>query len=149
MRLSIRPVWHCLLAGFVLPISAAAAKPTRGTLEVKIRGFEHDRGQVVAKLFRRGDGAPKGPGYRKLMQPIQKRRATLLFRDLAYGSYAVFLFHDENANGTVDHNILGLPKEPLGFSGGFEMSLLHGVPNFDDLKFEFSRKKSSIVITVE
>lgn len=149
MQTAMKRIWLSLLCGLLLPPDPIAAKPTRGTLTVVASGFEHDRGQVVAKLFRRGDGAPKGPGYRKLVQRIQKRRATLLFRDLAYGSYAVFLFHDENTNGTLDHNLLGLPKEPLGFSGGFKMSLLHGIPDFDDLRFEFTRKANAIAITVE
>jgi uncharacterized protein (DUF2141 family) len=149
MRISMKPIWLSLLGGLLLPLDQVAAKPAHGILQVQVSGFEHERGQVVAKLFRRGDGAPKGPGFRKLVQRIQKRRAVLVFRDLAYDSYAVFLFHDENANGKVDHNVLGLPKEPLGFSGGFRMSLLSGVPDFEDLKFEFTRKTGAIAITVE
>jgi uncharacterized protein (DUF2141 family) len=116
---------------------------------VNVSGFEHNRGHVIAKLFRRGDDVPKGAGYRRLVRPIQKRRATLAFSNLSHGSYALFLFHDENDNGTVDHNLLGFPSEPLGFSGGFKVSIVSGMPDFDDLRFEFSAKSPPLRITVE
>lgn len=78
-----------------------------------------------------------------------ERRAKLAFPDLPHGTYALFLFHDENDNGTVDHNLLGIPTEPLGFSGGFKVSLFSGVPDFDDLKFEFTAKSRPLAIVVE
>jgi len=137
-----------LLASSVYAESLSAGT-SRSALEVEVTGFEHDRGRVVAKLFRRGDGAPKGPGYKRLVQGIHKRRAKLAFRDVPHGTYALFLFHDENDNGTVDHNLLGIPAEPLGFSGGFKLSLFSGVPDFDDLKFEFSAKSRPLSIVVE
>ncbi len=32
------------------------------------------------------------------------------------GAYGLALYHDENANGKIDRNILGIPKEGFGFS---------------------------------
>jgi len=32
------------------------------------------------------------------------------------GQYAIKVFHDENANGELDINFLGIPKESYGFS---------------------------------
>ncbi|HEU5076347.1 MAG TPA: DUF2141 domain-containing protein, partial [Polyangiaceae bacterium] len=144
-----RGLVFALLLASVCGAGLVFAKPARGTLEVSVSGFEHDRGHVVAKLFRRGDAAPKGRGYKKVVSGIRERRAKLAFPEIAYGSYAVFLFHDENGNGTVDHNLLGIPTEPLGFSGGFRVSLFSGVPDFDDLKFEFTAKSRALAIVVE
>lgn len=44
---------------------------------------------------------------------------------------------------------VGIPTEPLGFSGGFKVSLFSGVPDFDDLKFEFTAKSRPLAIVVE
>ena len=33
------------------------------------------------------------------------------------GSYAIGVIHDENNNGELDYNFLGIPKEGYGFSG--------------------------------
>jgi uncharacterized protein (DUF2141 family) len=35
----------------------------------------------------------------------------------AAGSYGLVLYHDANANGKIDRNALGIPKEGFGFSG--------------------------------
>jgi len=150
-------VW-CRRGGMPLVLLGSLAGPCAGdfvaaaarrTLELNVSGFEHDQGHVVAKLFRRGDGAPKGPGYKKLVRNIHDRRASIAFPDVPYGTYAVFLFHDENGNGTVDHNMLGIPTEPLGFSNGFKVSLFSGVPDFDDLKFEFTLNSRPLAIVVD
>ncbi|MDO6432821.1 DUF2141 domain-containing protein [Flavitalea sp. BT771] len=37
--------------------------------------------------------------------------------ELPAGRYAIALFLDENGNGQIDKNILGIPKERYGFSG--------------------------------
>lgn len=53
------------------------------------------------------------------------------FTDLPAGSYAVKLFQDENQNGQIDKNGMGIPTEPYGFSnngGSF------GPPSFNDAK---------------
>lgn len=36
--------------------------------------------------------------------------------DIDPGTYAVAVFHDENNNGTLDQNALGIPTEPYCFS---------------------------------
>ena len=38
------------------------------------------------------------------------------FAELAEGKYAVAVFHDENKNGILDKNYLGIPTEAYGFS---------------------------------
>ena len=38
------------------------------------------------------------------------------FADLPSGTYAVSVMHDENGNGSLDSNFLGMPVEGYGFS---------------------------------
>lgn len=35
------------------------------------------------------------------------------------GEYALLVFRDQNGNGRLDRNFLGIPREPLGFSEGY------------------------------
>ncbi len=39
------------------------------------------------------------------------------------GSYALALYHDANANGKLDRNAIGIPKEGFGFSGNPKIQL--------------------------
>ena len=45
------------------------------------------------------------------------------------GRYAAIAFHDENGNGKLDKNFLGVPTEPYGFSNDAQGFL--GPPTFD------------------
>ncbi len=120
-----------------------------GSLVVQADGFVHDNGQAVARLFRRKDQVPTGKPYRIVPGNISAGRATLIFKDLPYGSYALVVVHDENANGRVDHNLFNIPSEKLGFSNGFSVSLFSGVPDFNDLRFSFNPTDGPLKITVE
>ena len=68
---------------------------------------------------------------------IIDRKTTFVLKDIPYGYYAAIMFHDENDNGELDHGIL-FPKEPLGFSNGWKLSLFSGMPTFAKLKFEYT-----------
>jgi len=41
------------------------------------------------------------------------------FEGVPSGEYALLAYLDENANGRIDRNFIGIPREPLGFSNGY------------------------------
>lgn len=60
--------------------------------------------------------------------------AELLLEGLPSGTYALALFHDENRNGKLDKNFLGIPKEPIAFSNARLRTF--GPPKFEDCRFD-------------
>ena len=56
------------------------------------------------------------------------------------GTYAFVAFIDENNNGVMDKNRLGIPKEPIGFSVS-KMGLL-GPPSFKKASYQIPGTKS-------
>jgi outer membrane protein len=40
--------------------------------------------------------------------------------DVPPGDYALVVHHDENGNRRIDRNFVGIPREPLGFSNGYQ-----------------------------
>ena len=127
------------------PPSADAPKED---LVVHASGFTHDRGQAIASLFRDGDDV-FGEPYARVVARVVERKATLVFPRLYHGSYAVIVFHDENGNHDLDHNFLRFPAEPLGYSNGFKLSLLSGLPNFEKLRFAFDAGAQPAEISVK
>lgn len=111
-----------------------AAAPSAVDLRIDAIGFRRPRGHAEAKLFRKGENVLREP-WKRLRALPQDGRASFAFSDLPSGEYAVVVFHDENDNGKIDHNFLGLPSEPLGFSNGFVPGLIAGMPSFEKLKF--------------
>jgi uncharacterized protein (DUF2141 family) len=51
------------------------------------------------------------------------------FVGVASERYAVSVFHDENSNGKLDRNLLGIPREGVGASN-------NAVGHFGPLKFD-------------
>ena len=56
------------------------------------------------------------------------------------GTYAFVAFIDENNNGVMDKNRLGIPKEPIGFSVS-KMGLF-GPPSFKKASYQIPSTKS-------
>jgi len=139
-----------ILSTLSLWVQAAVANETSGDLKLSVSGFSNDRGQVIANLFRQGDDVMKiDKAYSQARETISGNRAQLAFRNLKYGKYAVSVFHDENGNGTLDHNFLHFPAEPLGFSNDFHLGIFSGLPSFEKLQFDFAPGAETISILVK
>ncbi|HEY0821064.1 MAG TPA: DUF2141 domain-containing protein [Rhizobacter sp.] len=59
---------------------------------------------------------------------VAPEKTVLVFSNLAPGRYALSGYHDENGNGKLDTNVLGMPTERYGFTGSGGMM---GPPSFD------------------
>jgi uncharacterized protein (DUF2141 family) len=115
--------------------TSAAQESAHSELVVTAAGFKSSEGQAVAKLFLTGENV-RGRGHCEATASIHDGKAEFHFGGLADGPYAVVVFHDLNGNGTIDHGPFG-PAEPLGFSGGYTMSIVNGPPTFEKLRFDF------------
>jgi uncharacterized protein (DUF2141 family) len=124
-----------LLAECVL---AQTQAPHAGTIRVGIGGLRNDRGQVVCELFSSPDGFPtqSEKAVARLNSAILDKKAACEFTGLAPGTYAVSVFHDENSNGKLDRNFMGIPREGVGASNGAKGHFRP--PKFNDAEFNFS-----------
>lgn len=65
--------------------------------------------------------------------------------DLPAGAYAVRVMHDENGNGKLDTNILGIPTEGYGFSNNLKVMR---VVRFDEARFELGSAGTTVVVNL-
>ena len=140
-------VKHYLFGALSIALIGTAAAED-GALTIQASGFKHGNGQAVAKLFQPGDDV-LGRGRQQVSAAISNGQAVLEFAGLPTGRYAVVVFHDENGNGVIDHNVLRLPSEPLGFSNGFILGLVSGLPSFDKLAFQHASVPQTLEIVVK
>jgi uncharacterized protein (DUF2141 family) len=114
--------------------ASEAAGDTGVTLAVHASALRSQKGALVCRLFASGDGFPARPTYKAARRvTILGTEATCEFRDVRPGVYAVALFHDENGNGKLDTNFLGLPSEGVGTSNNKRP--LVGPPSWGGSKF--------------
>lgn len=77
---------------------------------------------------------------------IENRKAEYTFEELPFGEYAIKLFHDENMDGELDTNFLGIPTEDYGFSNNVRGTF--GPADYDDAKFLFEQTEMTMNISV-
>ena len=136
----------CLLAAFTLTSLAAAAEPD-GTLRVEVQNIENDKGNIGCSLYSKEDGFPSDSD--KALQSVtvkpSDRKATCVFKGVKAGTYAVSVMHDVDADGELDSNFVGRPKEPWAVSNNVPAERF-GPPKFKPATFKFDGTTSTIKV---
>ena len=109
---------------------SAAQTPGKASITVKIAGIRGTQGKILLALR-------SGPG--KIVQgqtaeiDTKTMTAQAVFADVTPGTYDIAIIHDENGNGKLDFNEVGMPVEGYGHSNNPERRA--GEPSFDETKF--------------
>ncbi len=121
---------------------------TTASLTIRVTGLRSDQGQVMLSLHNQDKGFPGGkPAVRQQVLPIRQGVATVTLGDLPPGRYAVAVIHDENGNGKMDTNWMGLPKEGWGASRDPRPSMRG--PRYDESAFELKAPTQEVSLSVK
>ncbi len=140
----------CAVLGFASSFPAMAfAQSSCAGIHVQILDIRNSDGAVACALFEAPEGFPKK--FLKfatniMMIKIQDTQARCNFLDIAPGTYALAVIHDENMNGELDTNWLGVPKEGYGFSSDAEASM--SAPSFEAASFQYDGQELDLTITL-
>ena len=101
-------------------------------IRVPIVGIRSGEGTIFVALYQRD--AWLEPHRFVTYRKVQAHRGSVYasFHGVKPGQYGIAVFHDENENGRVDTNVLGLPKEGYGFS----RITPRRKPRFDEVAFD-------------
>ena len=146
------------LAAFILA-SLLAGPALAAELRLTITGIRSDDGEILVALY----DNPKG--YESALANAAKRgimpdsgrligtsiRAvagsqSTVFTQLPPGRYALLVIHDENDNGRLDENAMGVPTEGYGFGNDAQGFL--GAPSFDAAAIAIGDADVSTAITL-
>lgn len=115
---------------------AAACGQAADEIVVRVSNLRSDAGNVVAVLY--GNDPPnflkRGTKLEKFWLPAAEGTVDVCLTTPEPGTYAVAVYHDENANVKFDKNWFGLPIEGYGISNNPTIFL--GPPDFEEAKFE-------------
>jgi uncharacterized protein (DUF2141 family) len=145
--------------GPLLPIILSAVPALAAELRLTITGVHSDKGELLIGLYDNPDGfkssiahaATRGllPDSGRLIgTAIRAQRGTqsTVFTQLPPGKYAVIVIHDENDNGRMDENSLGVPTEGYGFGNGAQGFL--GSPSFEAAAVTIGDTDASTSVTL-
>ncbi len=122
---------------FLFPLS-------KSRLTVEVKSIPNENGTIFIGLFRKKDEFPVfGKQYIGKIIPVSGKKMTYTFNELADGQYALAIFHDENKNGKLDKNYLGIPTEAYGFSNNARRTF--SAPSFEEAEISL---KSDLTISI-
>ena len=130
--------------GLVLALSPVAGA---ADLTVALDGLRSDNGILMIAVF---DSAAKfrneGQEVAALRLRARQGPSRVTLAGLPAGAYAIAAYHDENGNGRLDANLLGVPTEGYGFSNDARGSF--GPPGFDDARFTLGVDGATVTIKI-
>jgi uncharacterized protein (DUF2141 family) len=135
-------ILSCLLV--LLPWYAFAAP-----VHVDVQGISSKKGQIVLRVWDSSESYLKEPVF---TQTIPANLATngelrLSINEPLPAEFAINVYHDINANGALDTNWFGIPKEPTGMSNNPKGNF--GPPSYQDAKIKLSGKEQVFRIKIE
>ena len=118
----------------LMDLSGLAAAPAIASdLVIEVREVRSDAGHVYIAVHTPREGAkfpyPDGM-FAAIRQQARAGDMRFMLGDLPPGRYAVNAFHDENGNGDLDTNVLGIPTEGFGFAN--DPPSTFGPPEFEE-----------------
>jgi uncharacterized protein (DUF2141 family) len=136
-----------ILAALSAP--AAAAPAGTATIKVTITGFRNDSGWMRISLFAGKKGFPGKHqlALRSGSRPIRSGAASFEFEGVPHGNYAIAVLHDENSNGKMDTNWIGIPKEGGGTSRDARAKF--GPPSYSDAQFDLRQPALGLRIRMQ
>lgn len=107
-------------------------------LNVLIQGLDVHEGKVAIELMN-----PNEERVREYWLFVDSDKVEFVVPELVIGDYAMRFFHDENNNGVMDKNWLGIPTEAFGFSNDAKLSL--GPPDIEDMIFTVEGRMDIVI----
>jgi uncharacterized protein (DUF2141 family) len=127
-------------------ILAVVAGYAQGKIEVTVKNIKEQKGSIRVGLFTNESDFLKKAVDGKVVK-VNGNEAKVVFENLKEGDYAVSVIHDENDNGELDTNGIGIPKE--GFAFGNNAMGMFGPPSFDKAKVQVKKSVVTQVIDLK
>ena len=146
-KMKISAITFTVLLLFQIAVAQTVKDVDTGTLTIAITGLENDDGEVLLALSNsRENYESDSKAYFGFKVKIKGGTADCTISELPFGEYAIKLYHDENIDGELNSNFLGIPTEDYGFSNN--ASGTFGPADYDDAKFLFEHSDMIMNISV-
>lgn len=113
----------------------------------RLKNIPAVKGRLMIGLYDSKKAFLKKPHPASLIVPLTGTADVLAeLKNVPPGIYAVCVIQDLNENGKLDKSIVGIPKEPLGFSVIEEIP--KGRPRFEPCTFEVKDKQVELTVSL-
>jgi uncharacterized protein (DUF2141 family) len=128
----------------ILTIGITSIMAHAADLTITVKGVRSAAGAILLAVYDSNESFMKAP-QAKTTRRLNSSKGDLkiVIHDLPAGKYAIASYHDENGNGKLDTNALGVPEEGYGFSNDARGAL--GPPSFSEAVFDFDGKTDKAI----
>ena len=136
-----------LLAATLLAATLSSGAVTAADLNVAVNGLKTSDGRLMINVVTAKEQlADATSALASMTLSARQEGVSFTLHNLPAGTYGIQLFHDENNNGKLDTNLLGIPKEPWAFSNNAAGKF--GPPKWQDIRFEISPEDTTVTQTI-
>ena len=129
----------------VLAISlSAAASAAADELTLRVENIRSSKGVILCDLYKSAAGFPDDPAkavMRKEAAISPDGKAECAFDALGSGEVAVAVLHDEDRDGKMKTNFVGIPQEGWAVTNNAKAQTF-GPPRFADAKLQAGKVKT-------
>ena len=118
----------------------------QGTVEVTVSNVKDTTGTIRVGIFKDQATFLKNAYLGKVVK-AGKGEVKVIFENVPSGTYALSVIHDENRNGELDSNLIGIPKE--GFAFGNDAMGTFGPPSYDKASFVIGKEVIKMKVTMK
>jgi uncharacterized protein (DUF2141 family) len=147
--IGVRWVALCAVLVFAILPDIALSQSSCLGIHVKILDIRNSTGTVACALFESPVGFPTEylhAATNIMVIKVRDKQARCDFEAIAPGTYALAVVHDENMNGKLDANWLGIPTEGYGFSN--DAKALLGPPSYSAASFQYDGQSMDLTISL-
>jgi uncharacterized protein (DUF2141 family) len=128
----------------LLPALASLSPPAwSADLDLRIDNVKEAVGDLMVGIYSNAEDYRKA-AVKTIKTPASGNPVAIRIPGLGAGDYAVAIYHDRNGNHKLDSNLLGIPKEPYGFSGTGRN--LAGPATWEQAKFNLPAEGGAVTI---
>jgi len=132
-----------LLIVFFIAINQFAYSQTYN-IELSISNINKLKGEVLIAVYNIEETfLNRKKSYKEYKKEVKSESMLFVIKDIPQGEYSIAIFHDEDSNGRLKRNFLGIPSEDFGFSN--INSMIFSQPSYEETKFYLKSDTSFII----
>jgi uncharacterized protein (DUF2141 family) len=131
----------------VAPLTQSAEEPARARLIVRIVDLRNSKGDLVFGVFKSAGGFPSEKDKSVDWQVKPAGTGVIFTAMLVPGKYAASVLHDENRNGRMDRDVVGVPLEGYGVTNNPKPAFRQA--RFDEAVFDLPPNGANLTISVQ
>lgn len=132
----------------IASVGAAAPATPGARLTITVKDLRNHKGQLIFGVFKSAEGFPND-SHKSVNWQIKPADAdgVVFTADLPPGQYGASVLHDENKNGQMDKDLLGVPIEGYGVTNNPKPALR--AATFDEARFTLPPEGASLTISLQ